>query len=514
MTAKHPAQPARRLSASLLLPLCLGLAACSTPTQEANKHYEKAMALFKKGGEADLVQADREFREAIMLKKTLAPAIHGLALVAEKQGKLREEFSYLTQALEQDPNILAAQVRIGMLLAGAKQLDKAQEHADKALMLDRDDAGAQVLQGTILLRRGKAAEAVALAQKVLARQPNHVAALELLAGERLEAGDAAKALAFADEGLKQAPDHLPLLSLKLLALDKLARLDEIETILRRLIALHPETPNYRRTLIQFLVAHGRQAEAESELRVVAQRNPQDTEAKLEVIRFILPQRGAQAARAELDGYMRAEPGNHKLKLAMVSLLQDQGDKQAAQALAGNIAKAAGDSAEGLQAKGILAAYLLDAGDRRAGQAMIDAILAKEPRNEQALFLKSSLAIDDQRLDQAITDLRTILRDNPDSARALALLGKAHEAQGALELAEDHYAQAFQVSRMDAQFGITYAEFLLRRGQAERAEKLLNGLIKAGNGRIPALRLLAQARNDRGDWAGARQALQELQRLGG
>jgi predicted Zn-dependent protease len=472
------------------------------------------MTLFKQGGKENLVQADLEFRNALLIKKTLAPAIYGLALVAEKQGKLQEQFSYLNQALGQDPNILEAQIKIGRMLLGAGQLDKAREHADKALTLDKNDPGAQILQAGVMLKSGDGAKAVALAEKVLSKYPGYPDALEFLAGERLEAGDADKAIVIVDQALRQHPDSLTFLAVKLRALDKLARVAEAEAILRRMVALQPESPLYRRGLIQFLIAHGRKDDAESELRRNADRNPQDSEAKLEVVRFVYGTRGAQAGREELDKLVRKEPGNFKLKLVMVSLMQAQNDRKSAEAMARSIVKEAGDSQEGLQAKGIIAAYVLGDGDKAGGTALVDEILAKDARNEQALFLKSSLALEENRLDQAVTDLRTILRDNPDSARSLALLGKAHEAQGALELADDHFARAFQASRMDAPFGLAYAEFLMRRGQTERAEKLLNDMIKSGHGQVSALKLLVQAKNDRGDWAGARQALDELHRLGG
>jgi predicted Zn-dependent protease len=134
--------------------------------------------------------------------------------------------------------------------------------------------------------------------------------------------------------------------------------------------------------------------------------------------------------------------------------------------------------------------------------LIDQVLAKDQRNEQGLLLKAGVAIDGRQLDQAIADLRTILKDVPNSARALLLLGKAHELAGSPELAQEHYQKAFQAGKQAPQFGMTYGEFLLKRNQAARAESVAEDMVRVAPGNVPAMKLLAQARISKGDWVGA------------
>ena len=152
--------------------------------------------------------------------------------------------------------------------------------------------------------------------------------------------------------------------------------------------------------------------------------------------------------------------------------------------------------------------------RRPPRPLIDQILAKDQRNEQGLLLKASIAMDDRQLDQAIADLRTILRDVPNSARALLMLGKAHELAGSSELAQEHYQKAFQASKHAPQFGLTYGEFLLKRNQAARAEAVAEDMLRTAPGHVPAMKMLAQARISKGDWVGAQAVADELQKMGG
>lgn len=503
---------------ALLLAGMLALAACTSPTQVARQHYEKGLILFKQGGKEALVQADLEFRNALEIKKTLAPAIYGLALVAERQGKLPEMFSYLNQTLDQDPNHLEARIKVGKLLLGAGQIDRAAEASDKALALKPDDIAAQALQAAVLLKRGDAAGAIALANKVLAKAPDNTDAIELLASERLIAGDTAAALRHADAGLKTQAGNIALLAIRIQVLEKLGRLDEAEQAIRTLIARHPENPAYQGALIRFLVSHDRKDAAEAELRAVAAKDPANIKPKLDVVRFVHALKGPQAARQELEAMIAKQPSNNELKFALASLHQAMNDRPAAKALIRVIMAQAGDSPDGLKAKGQQAAYLLDDGEKAAAMKLADEILAKDNRNQQALLLKASVALNERRVDQAVSDLRALLRDSPDAPRALALLGKAHEMQGAPALAEEQFVRAYQVSKMEPAFGIAHAEFMLRQGQPAKAEKLLAEMIAArpglGSGHIPALKLLAKARSDQGNWAGVQQANGEIRRLGG
>lgn len=510
----HTVNPLSHAGRGLLLAAILALVACTSPTEVARQHYEKALALFKKGGKDDLVKADLEFRNALEIKKTLAPAIYGLALVAERQGKLAEMYSYLNQTLGQDPNHVEARIKLGRLLLDAGQVDRAAEASNKVLSLKPYDPSAQALRAAVLLKQGDAVGAVDLAKKILAKEPDNGDAIVLLGSERLNAGDAEAALRYADSGLKRQTDSVALLAIRIQALEKLSRIDEAEQAIRTLIARHPENTAFPGALIRFLVAHGRKDAAESDLRALAAKDPGNTQAKMQVMQFVNSMRGPQAARQELETMLARQPDNNELKFALASLLQAANDGPAAEVLIRSIMAKAGDSPDGLKAKGQLAGYLLNAGNKADAMKLADEVLARDDRNEQARILKAAVNLDEGRLDQVVNDLRALMHDFPDSARALLLLGKAHEMQGSPALAEDQFVHAYQVSKMEPNYGIAYAEFLLRQSQPARAEKLLAEMVATRPSLILALKLLAQARSDQGNWAGVQQANSEIRRLGG
>ena len=140
----------------VILPFLL-IVGCASPIEQANAYYEKGMALLKKG---DLEKAQLEFRNALQIKKNLTTAMYGLALIAEKKGDWKQMFGLLISVVEQDPNHLEAQVKLGRLLLAAGQLDKALDASNKALALNKDDPSVITLHAGVLLKMGDAKGAI------------------------------------------------------------------------------------------------------------------------------------------------------------------------------------------------------------------------------------------------------------------------------------------------------------------------------------------------------------------
>jgi tetratricopeptide (TPR) repeat protein len=156
----------------------------------------------------------------------------------------------------------------------------------------------------------------------------------------------------------------------------------------------------------------------------------------------------------------------------------------------------------LRAMGLLAVFKLQSDQASEAMALVEQILVQEPRNEQALAIKATQLMDDRKLDEAISDLRTILKDSPGSARALLLLGKAHELGGSTDLADAVYARAFQASKHSPNFGLPYAQFLLKVQRRQQAAEILEDALRTQPNHLASLSLLAQIRLGQGDWVGA------------
>lgn len=495
-----------------LLAVCfVGLAACSSPAEKADKYYQKGLALMEQG---DLLKARIELQNALQIRPDLTGAWFALAQIAEQQGDWEKFFGLLNKVVDHDPQHLAAQIKLGRMLLAADRLDKALVASDVAFALAPNNAEALGLRAGVLYKLDDAAGAVVQANAALAINPGNIDALVVLVTERLAANDGERAVEYLDRGLRGNEKNIALQLIKVQALESLAQTDSAEAIFRRLIALYPQTRALRHTLAQFYLDHERVDAAEAEYRAIAAENPHEVQARLDVVRFIGAAKGQKAALQHLQEMIASDSGNNELSFALASMRQSQGDHSAAEAVFRAIIERSGDSPDTVKAKGLLAGALLANGDKAAAQPLIDEVLAGDRRNEQGLLLKAGLAIDEHQLDQAIADLRTILRDSPSSPRALLMLAKAHELAGAVELAQESYLKAYEAGKPALPFAMAYAEFLLQRGQVARAEAVASEILQAEPRHVPALRLLAQARINQSNWSGAQAVADEMNKLAG
>ena len=386
--------------------------------------------------------------------------------------------------IELDQKNVDAHLKLGRLLVAAGQLDKALTISETLKTLDPERPDVMAFRASVLFKLDDRKAAVALAKAVLDKDPKNIDALVVLASERMAASDAAKAIEYLDVGIKEDAKNVTLQLIKIQALVKLGKPDEVEEILRRLISLYPEEPGFKYSLARFYLAHGKKDRAEAEYRAVATANPKDVKAKIEVVRFLASVQGNEAAILELQTLLATDAQNIELLFALAGLYRAQGDRQSADAVLRKIVAEAGETPDGLRAKGLLAASLFAAKDKTGAEALVKEIVAKDARNEQALMLRAEMEIGEGRIENAIADLRTILRDAPNSPRALLLLANAHELAGAKDLADDNYLRAFQASKLAGPYGVSYANFLIKNGKAKQAEGILKDVLRTTPGYVP------------------------------
>lgn len=489
--------------------LMIGIAACSTPEEKAEKYYQKGMALLEENPD----KAKLEFQNALQIKKNMTKAMYGIALVAERKGDWKATFSLMSKVVQQDPKHIEALIKTGQILLAGGRFDLALDRSNQALAVDKKNVSALNLHAAVQLKLNNPNGAIEYANAALALEPNNQDAYVVLATERLAVKDEIKAIAYLDKALAINEKNLAVQIIRIKALESLSNAAEAEKNYKNIIKLFPETTYARKTYAQFLFKQGRSDEAQQQLQAITIANPKDIQAKLDVVRFIIATRGPAAGRIELENYVKNDPKNYELSFALVNLYQVQKDSTLEDKLLKQIAKNAGDTSDGFKARGLMAYKLILADNKPEAEKLLNAILDIDKRNEQALTLRANLALEAKNYDSAIVDLRTVLRDSPDNVTAALMLANAHEAAGSPELAEEHYIKAFEVSKFLPDYGIPYTQFLIRRKQPERAEKVLEQMMEANPSDAFVMRSLAQSKISRGDYAGAQALADKAKTVG-
>lgn len=503
--------PMMRSISSVLLALAAGsMVACSTSEQKVETFNKRGQALMEKG---DLVKARLEFQNALQINPSAVPALYGLALVAERTRDWESAYHLLVKIVEMQPSHFDAQVRLGKLLLASGQLDEALRTSTAVLAARPDSADALALRAAVLLKLDDKIAAVTFANQALAKDAHHLDALVVLASERLHAGDAETAISFLDRGLEKDERNVSLQIIKAQAFEKIGRLDKAEDVLRRLIQLFPENTDYRFLLASFHTTHKQNEKAEAEYRAIVANQPAAHAPKLELVNFLRVTKGISAAADQLAEFIRTNPKAYDLQLGLAGLRLQQGNQDAAVALWKRVIADGGTDPSAQKARGAFASYHLGRQNKAAAKSLVQEMLDKDVREEQALFLRASMGLDEGLLDAAVADLRTILRDNPESARSHLLLARVHERQGLSDLATQHYAHAAQASRHAPVFALAYAEHLMKSGRPRLVEGVLRETLKVAPTNTAVLRVLAQSYLQTGNLAAAQTVADEAARLG-
>ena len=489
--------------------LLMLVAGCDTPEEKAQSHYERGAKLLE---EKNFVKAGLEFRNALQIDRKLVPAWYGLAQVEEKKQNWTDATKMLRNVVELDPKHLQATKRLASIFLAAGRIPDALKYGNAAFDLAPKDADVLALRAAIFFKLGDKERAKQEAEKALTFDPQNISANIVLAADRLAADDAAGALAYLQNSLQKNEKDIGLNLFKIRVLESLKDEKQAEAVFRKLIEFYPKTKAFHKALVNFYIKLDRKDEAEKEIRALAATHPDDKSAALDVVRFLNTFKGTEAAKAELTARIEQGGDVFQYKLALAQLHMTGGKLDDATQLLKKVIEEEGDAKNGIIARNRLAQLLLSRRKSDEAEKVVAEILAKDERNVNALMLRASLKIEQNKVDDAIADLRTALNEAPRSAPVLVLLARAHELGGAIDLADDRFGVAAKTANYAPGVGLRYAQFLLRHRKLERAEDVLTEILARRPKNKNALIRLGEVRLRRQNWLGAEQIAETLRTI--
>ena len=494
------------MRALLPLLLALALAACDTPEERAETHYQRALALLAAG---DQDRAVVELRNVFRLNDEHTAARLTYADVLRRRGETHEALDQLARAVDLAPRSVAGRRALTELALEVQDFATAAEHAAAAYELAPADPAIRALKAAVDFRDpGTRDAAVAAARAVVAEDPAVVPAQMVLVAERIAAGAPAEALARIDAALAHAPQDEGLHLARLAALEALGDEAAAGAELKRMAALFPANAGMREALVQWHLRQGDPGGAEAVLRAAAARDP-DPRSALTVVQFLLELEGPAAARAELDRLAAAAADPRPFRRARAGLDFATGDRAAAiAAMRGLVAGAPpSDATRELQVS--LAEMLAATGGTGESAAILQGVLAADGAQVAALKLRAKLAIDADRPEAAVQDMRAAAAEAPGDPEIMTITALAHARAGRRELAAEQFARAVEASGQAPAELLRYARFLMQDGRSGPAEGVVVDALRRDPENRELLEVLGQIHLARGDWARAAQVAQLL-----
>jgi len=496
----------------LLVILALGsVSGCSSPEEKAASHLANAEVLLAK---SDLQKARIEYANALQLNRNLPEAWYGLARIHEQRQEWKKAYNILVRIRDSNPRYMDARIMLTKLMLASNQLDQAIEDARDIVELSSDDARAHAIMASVHSRLGDVEMAWQSVERALTLDPVNEEAMLMKASLLIEEKKYKQSLKVLDAALQAKPDKVSFYLMKLNVYSELGDESAAEQTYKSLITSFPEKIEFRHALVRRYIRTGNIDQAELLLQRRVEEDPDNIDAKIRLVIFRSQHRTIDNSIVLLKTYIEEDEDEYQFKFVLGELYLR--NNQADQSIA--VYRSIVDDEElgpnGLEARNRIARIYLLTGQLPESRALVDEVLAHDKNNEDALLIRARFNLADRKYDAAIVNLRTVLRDNPDSIEALELIGRAHEAMGADNLAIEILDTAFNMNPGTVDIANRLATILIRTGQPDQADEILSKSIEAGNESVEALRLLTQVKMTLGRWGEAEQLAQHLKTFEG
>lgn len=499
-------------------------------------HYAEGVLELR---QKNYAQAQQRLEKALSFNQNFISGSYLLGIAHYQQQHWEQAEHMLGQVLKQLPGLEDAAILLGEVRlrrgdnAGAKQI------VAEALRRNPESPRLLELMGTAYLDEGQTEQGIAYLNKAVALKPDLVDShrklavgmlmqgqrekgveqLELsldLPGDkqrnysllfftRLGAGDYAKAMELVTRMAKEYPKSPA--PLNYTGLVKLAQKDVTgaKTAFEQNLKAHPGDPAAARELAAIALREGKIDQAKSYYQQIAKQYPNNAQAKIALAELDLGQGKVEAAKQILQKAVEQAPQDVLLRARLARLLTSLGDPLAAM----TVIQAGGTQVESnphlilAEAEAQIAQQQFEVAVRRLGQITSD--VANSPNYYYLLGLayggqnKSREAL--QAFDLAVKSAPKYFAARVDRIRLLAVMGKAKEAQAALQ-------------GLEQDFGASNPEVLGMKGwlalQQKRPQEAIvayrQALQAAPGGKLTIL--LSQAQLATGDQAGSVKTLED------
>ena len=160
--------------------------------------------LYSKQNHVD--KAETEFKQALSLDPTFAPAAVNLADLYREQNRDEEGERLLSEAIQRTPNDASLQHALGLLLVREKRYSQALELLSSAARIESQNARYAFVYAVALNEQGQTQAAIAALEASLKLHPYDRDSLEALVGFLQQSGDRAGALVYARRLVELEPN--------------------------------------------------------------------------------------------------------------------------------------------------------------------------------------------------------------------------------------------------------------------------------------------------------------------
>ena len=496
----------------------LALAGClQTSDERAEEHIASSIELAEAG---DLERSNIELLNALKLKPGNPQAIELFARNLRKLGKNRQAYRQFLRLSELDQNSLIAYREMATIALEFSEYESVEKNLNEAQRLGPDDPRVKLVELAMTYREALIADdaparRLAAQDAILMKDtlPESIIVRGMIIDNYVRDQEDEKALAEINEAQKLEPDNLALYQTRIQILARSEDFPAVEKALRDVMLKFPDNDAIKQSLIRYFLARNDLDSAESFLREQFKPGEVNDPARVTLVRFLDQARGRGAARIELTGMIEEGTNDKLFKSMRATMNYEDGFRKNAIAEMQEIVAVDDSDEQTLRMRVLLARMLNEDGNDVGARNLVEQVLEADNRQVEALKLRAAWLIEQDKMDDAIVDLRTALDGAPSDQDAMSLLAQAHMRNGNRELAGETLEAAMQASGMAPNESLRYARYLATDGRLLPAEGVLIEALRATPGAGSILNELAAIYVELEDWPRAGQTERALRQLG-
>ncbi len=157
----------------------------------------------------------------------------------------------------------------------------------------------------------------------------------------------------------------------------------------------------------------------------------------------------------------------------------------------------------IEARNILVSIYLQEESVDKANNLLAEVLDIEPENADALLTRARLSLSDGEIKDGISDLRVILKNDPESIVAMTLLAAAQELEGSEGLALDNYKKLMTLQAPDLAVLTSAARLAISSEQYQEAESYIRQALELEGDNASLVTNLVKLLVLKEDWDAAR-----------
>ncbi|MCK5924410.1 MAG: tetratricopeptide repeat protein, partial [Methylococcales bacterium] len=477
----------------------LALLGCDK-TEEVQEYIKNGKALYKEGS---YKKARIEFKNAIQADNQQADAFYHLALMDEQDRNITDMYKNLGQTIQIDPENIEARLKLATLLLLSNDIERVNEQIVEILKRSENHSDALALKAAVFLKEKKIDESVKIVDAILLKDAGNLSAIQLKVALYSEDKKFTEALGVVNKALEN--NTIDKYRLNLLKLQLLFALKDYAALEKHYIVLIKNFPNkleFSYRLADYYFQRKEEAKSVAVLKDTIAKNPEVLAPKLALIK-ILTLRDPKQAEAQIKEYLVKTPKAAGLYFSLAKLYNAQKQPEKSVEQLHLVIK----NSENEQAKSNARILLAtNEKDPKIAKGFVDDVLAVDEHHLGALLLKAKFQLMKGAYDDAIVDLRGLLKDYPESDQALVFLAEAYSKINSPELANDHFRKALTINPSNNFAMEAVVAKMLADKNFIGAEETVKTVLESNPNNFTALLKLAEVRFLQKDWTGAEEVV--------